>query len=106
MVVTSRGGSGHGDEEVDGVADELVVGPGRGDRRQLVAVEHLREPERLVDRELALDLAGGHVRELAEDVVDHREVERVLVDPEHPEGNYGYLYPIMRNFNFGLNLSF
>ena len=29
-----------------------------------------------------------------------------FVDPEHPEGNYGYLYPIMRNFNFGLNLSF
>ena len=29
-----------------------------------------------------------------------------FVDPEHPEGNYGYLYPIMRNFNFGLNLAF
>lgn len=29
-----------------------------------------------------------------------------IIDPEHPEGNYGYLYPIMRNFNFGLNLSF
>ena len=29
-----------------------------------------------------------------------------FVDPEHPEGTYGYLYPIMRNFNFGLNLAF
>lgn len=29
-----------------------------------------------------------------------------FVDPEHPEGTYGYLYPIMRNFNFGVNLTF
>ncbi len=29
-----------------------------------------------------------------------------FVDPEHPEGNYGYLYPIMRNFTFGVNLTF
>ncbi len=29
-----------------------------------------------------------------------------FVDPEHPEGSYGYLYPIMRNFNFGVNLMF
>jgi hypothetical protein len=29
-----------------------------------------------------------------------------FVDPEHPEGTYGYLYPIMKNFNFGLNLTF
>lgn len=29
-----------------------------------------------------------------------------FVDPERASGAYGYLYPIMRNFNFGLNLSF
>lgn len=29
-----------------------------------------------------------------------------FVDPERTSGAYGYLYPIMRNFNFGLNLSF
>lgn len=29
-----------------------------------------------------------------------------FVDPEHPEGNYGYLYPIMRNFNFGVDVTF
>ncbi|MDR0506316.1 MAG: TonB-dependent receptor [Dysgonamonadaceae bacterium] len=29
-----------------------------------------------------------------------------FVDPEHPEGGYGYLYPIMRNFNFGVNITF
>ena len=29
-----------------------------------------------------------------------------FVDPERTSGSYGYLYPIMRNFNFGLNLSF
>ena len=29
-----------------------------------------------------------------------------FVDPEHPEGTYGYLYPIMRNFTFGVNLTF
>ena len=29
-----------------------------------------------------------------------------FVDPEHPEGSYGYLYPIMRNFNFGVNITF
>lgn len=29
-----------------------------------------------------------------------------FVDPEHPSGAYGYLYPIMRNFNFGVNVTF
>lgn len=29
-----------------------------------------------------------------------------FVDPEHPEGDYGYLYPIMKNFNFGVNITF
>lgn len=29
-----------------------------------------------------------------------------FVDPEHPEGDYGYLYPIMRNFNVGVNVTF
>ncbi|MFV0469506.1 MAG: SusC/RagA family TonB-linked outer membrane protein [Dysgonomonas sp.] len=29
-----------------------------------------------------------------------------FVDPEHPDGSYGYLYPIMRNFNFGVNVVF
>lgn len=28
------------------------------------------------------------------------------VDPEHPTGTYGYLYPLDKLFNFGLNLKF
>lgn len=28
------------------------------------------------------------------------------MDPEHPSSTYGYLYPITKNFNFGLNVSF
>ncbi|MDL2221790.1 TonB-dependent receptor, partial [Parabacteroides sp. OttesenSCG-928-N08] len=29
-----------------------------------------------------------------------------FVDPEHPEGTWGYLYPIMQNFNVGINVTF
>ncbi|HLP05286.1 MAG TPA: hypothetical protein VK152_07645, partial [Paludibacter sp.] len=29
-----------------------------------------------------------------------------FVDPEHPSDSYGYLYPIMKNCNLGVNVTF
>lgn len=28
------------------------------------------------------------------------------MDPEHPQANYGYMYPITRNYNIGVNVTF
>src|SRR3569832_217495 len=79
-ITSSDGAWGKRDDQADRLAGMNVVGPG-----QIGAelVETARHAERLVERELALDLAGRHDDELAHEVVDHVELEVVLVDHQH-----------------------
>ena len=60
------------------LADKQTKGKHK-DKIDDIAVDDPGQTEGLVESELGLDLAGGHVEQLAQGVIDHRQIEVVGV---------------------------